>query len=81
MNVFTVIEPGPFTTIQDIGRFHYRRFGIAAVGAMDSFSFRIGNILVGIKSKKIIRSATYKRPKGEVMMSWARLRSLNSRKS
>jgi antagonist of KipI len=45
--VFRVIEPGLLSTIQDIGRFNYRRFGIPAGGPMDDFSFRIGNILVG----------------------------------
>ncbi len=63
MNVFTVIEPGPFTTIQDIGRFHYGRFGIAAVGAMDSFSFRVGNILLGNSEHAAALEATVLGPK------------------
>jgi len=47
LGVFKVIEPGLLSTIQDIGRFNYRRFGIPGGGPMDDFSFRIGNILVG----------------------------------
>jgi antagonist of KipI len=42
-----VIDPGPFTTIQDLGRFGYGRFGVPASGAMDSFALRAANLLVG----------------------------------
>ena len=42
-----ILAPGPLTTVQDRGRFGFGRFGIAPSGALDSFSLRIGNLLVG----------------------------------
>jgi biotin-dependent carboxylase-like uncharacterized protein len=45
--VFEVIEPGILTTIQDLGRYGFSQFGVPPSGALDSFSFRAGNLLVG----------------------------------
>lgn len=45
-----IIKPGLNTTIQDDGRYGMQKFGIIAAGAMDQFSFQIGNLLVGNKS-------------------------------
>jgi len=42
----TVIKPGLYTTIQDIGRFGYQQLGIVPSGAMDSFALRTANMLV-----------------------------------
>ncbi len=42
-----ILLPGPLTTVQDLGRFGYGRYGVAPSGALDSFSLRIGNLLVG----------------------------------
>lgn len=42
-----IIHPGPLTTIQDRGRFGYGRFGVPPGGALDAFSLRTGNLLVG----------------------------------
>lgn len=47
MEVFEVIQPGPLTTVQDLGRFGYQQFGVPTSGALDNYAFRIGNILVG----------------------------------
>lgn len=47
MDVVRLIEPGPLTTIQDKGRKGYQRFGMPVAGAMDLFSYRIANLLVG----------------------------------
>ncbi|MDT8862424.1 biotin-dependent carboxyltransferase family protein [Alkalihalobacillus sp. MEB130] len=47
MEFVKVIKPGLLTTIQDLGRPQQRVFGVSASGAMDSFSFRIANILAG----------------------------------
>lgn len=44
--VFEVIEPGIFTTIQDLGRRGYFASGIPPAGAMDRFALRMGNLLV-----------------------------------
>ncbi len=39
--------PGPLTTVQDIGRFGYGRYGVAQSGAVDPFALRVANLLVG----------------------------------
>ena len=44
--VFEVVEPGIFTTIQDLGRKGYFASGIPPSGAMDRFAVRMGNLLV-----------------------------------
>lgn len=45
--IITVLQPGLMTTIQDLGRFGFQRYGVITSGAMDSFAFRMGNLLVG----------------------------------
>src|SRR5690625_7141982 len=42
-----VLSPGLFTTIQDLGRYGSQQFGVIVSGAMDSYSLRIANLLVG----------------------------------
>jgi antagonist of KipI len=42
-----VIRPGLMTSIQDLGRQGWRRFGVVPAGAMDSVALRIANLLVG----------------------------------
>ncbi|MDR3439832.1 biotin-dependent carboxyltransferase family protein [Telmatospirillum sp.] len=40
-------DPGPFATIQDLGRHGYQRFGVPVSGAMDGRALRLANRLVG----------------------------------
>ena len=40
-------NPGILTTVQDVGRFGFRRFGINPNGAMDKTALRLINILLG----------------------------------
>jgi antagonist of KipI len=42
-----IIRPGLLTTVQDRGRFGYQDRGLAVSGAMDGYSLRAANILVG----------------------------------
>ncbi len=42
-----IISPGIMTTVQDKGRYGYGRFGVATSGALDSYSMRVANLLVG----------------------------------
>jgi antagonist of KipI len=44
---FKVLKPGFLTTVQDRGRVYHQSEGASISGALDSFSFRIGNLLVG----------------------------------
>ncbi|WP_419888086.1 biotin-dependent carboxyltransferase family protein [Neobacillus niacini] len=45
--IFKVLKPGLQTTVQDVGRFGFREFGVSISGAMDPFSLQMGNLLVG----------------------------------
>ncbi|MDW7669930.1 MAG: biotin-dependent carboxyltransferase family protein [Bacillota bacterium] len=42
-----VENPGLLTTVQDIGRFGFEKFGMPVAGAMDSYALQVANILVG----------------------------------
>jgi antagonist of KipI len=45
--VLRIVEPGLLTTVQDLGRRGFQRYGIPVCGALDPVSLRIANILVG----------------------------------
>ena len=47
MRTIEVIEGGFFTTVQDLGRYGYQRYGVPVSGALDRFAIRAGNLLVG----------------------------------
>ncbi|MRG86301.1 5-oxoprolinase subunit C family protein [Salinibacillus xinjiangensis] len=42
-----VLKPGLLTSIQDLGRYGYQKYGVIASGVMDPFSHRVANLLVG----------------------------------
>ena len=42
-----VLHPGLLTTIQDLGRFGSQQYGVIVSGAMDQYSLRIANLLIG----------------------------------
>ena len=42
-----VLKPGALTTLQDLGRYGYQRFGVVVNGAMDEWSHQVANELVG----------------------------------
>jgi antagonist of KipI len=47
MRTIEMLDGGFFTTVQDLGRVQYQRFGVAVSGAMDGFALRAANRLVG----------------------------------
>lgn len=47
MEIFEVIQPGAYTTVQDKGRFGYQQFGVPVCGVVDSFAYQVANVLVG----------------------------------
>jgi len=47
MRAFEVLNPGIYTTIQDLGRPGYMKYGIPGSGAADRFSAQVANWLVG----------------------------------
>jgi KipI family sensor histidine kinase inhibitor len=42
-----VLKPGPYSSIQDQGRFGFRAYGVPVGGAMDGWSHHVANALVG----------------------------------
>lgn len=42
-----ILSPGPLTSVQDLGRYGFGRYGVPPSGALDSFSLRVANLLVG----------------------------------
>ena len=42
-----VRKPGLLTTVQDLGRTGYQRYGVVVCGAVDGFAARVANLLVG----------------------------------
>lgn len=47
MSALLIVDPGPFATLQDLGRYGYQRFGVSVSGAMDECALRIANMMVG----------------------------------
>ena len=42
-----VVKPGLLSTVQDCGRWGFQAWGVPVAGAMDSYSHRLANLLVG----------------------------------
>ena len=55
MKAFAVLQPGPLTTIQDLGRYGYQQYGVPPSGAMDNYAFRIGNLLHPAAEREYVR--------------------------
>jgi antagonist of KipI len=50
LEILEILSPGILTSVQDLGRYGYGRYGVAPSGALDSFALRIANLLVGNRS-------------------------------
>ncbi len=57
-----IISPGAMTTVQDEGRFGYLDSGISESGAMDKYSYRKANYLVGNKKGEAVLEITLMGP-------------------
>jgi KipI family sensor histidine kinase inhibitor len=42
-----IINGGGLTTVQDLGRYGFQRYGVPVSGSMDAFALRVANLLVG----------------------------------
>ncbi len=60
-----VRQPGLFTTVQDAGRFGEYALGMPPSGAMDAFSYQVGNYLVGNEEGEAGLEITYFGPELE----------------
>lgn len=47
MTQLIIRHPGILTTVQDNGRYGFQRYGMPVSGVMDTYSYRLGNLLVG----------------------------------
>jgi antagonist of KipI len=58
-----ILTPGPLTTVQDRGRFGFGQYGVPPSGALDPFSLRVGNLLVGNRENEASLEITVIGPK------------------
>ncbi|TCP23741.1 antagonist of KipI [Scopulibacillus darangshiensis] len=58
-----VIKPGLLTSIQDLGRKGFQKHGVIVSGAMDAYSLRIANLLVGNTDHEAVLEMTLMGPK------------------
>lgn len=60
--MITVLKKGMLTTVQDLGRIGFQRYGMPSSGAMDEFSLRLANILVGNEQEEAVLECTFMGP-------------------
>ncbi|MBW1776387.1 MAG: biotin-dependent carboxyltransferase [Deltaproteobacteria bacterium] len=63
MDALKVLAPGPYTTVQDPGRFGYQQVGIPVSGSLDPFSSQIANLLVGNPPESAVLEITILGPR------------------
>ena len=66
MDAFSVLTAGAYTTVQDIGRYGYQQMGIPVSGVLDSFSYRVANMLVGNPENAAVLEITVMGPRLEL---------------
>lgn len=62
MKDILIVNPGLYTTVQDRGRWGYQEFGMPVTGAMDDYSLRVANILVGNDEYEAVMETTLNGP-------------------
>lgn len=67
MDTFLVHTPGPYTTVQDRGRFGYRHMGVPLSGSLDPLAHTAANLLVGNGSECAVLEITFFGPDLEVL--------------
>jgi urea carboxylase len=58
----TVLKPGAYSQLQDLGRYGYQRFGVLVGGAMDDWAHRFANALVGNEANEATLEITLTGP-------------------
>ena len=75
MSKIKIIEPGFFSTIQDVGRIGYRHKGVPLSGPMDKKAFEFAHKLVGNDYQKCLIETTLKGPtlliEGKVKLAYS----------
>ncbi len=57
-----ILWAGPSSTVQDEGRFGYRRFGVPVAGAADEHAYRLANLIVGNAGGEAVIESTLAGP-------------------
>ena len=65
MHACKVLEPGAYTTVQDLGRYGYQEFGVPLSGVLDRFAARAANLLVGNPEDAAVLEMTFLGPRLE----------------
>lgn len=60
METIKILDAGLLTTVQDLGRYGFQRYGVSASGVMDEYSAKIANKLVGNKVGETVLETTLK---------------------
>ncbi len=61
--MINVLHPGMYSTIQDMGRFGYRNYGVPIGGSMDSISANLANALLNNNENDSVMEITMTGPK------------------
>ncbi len=62
MNEVRVLKPGFYTSIQDLGRFGFRSYGVPVSGVMDSLSAQKANLLLNNNPNAVVLEITMTGP-------------------
>lgn len=69
-----VIKPGLLTTVQDLGRPGYQRFGVVVGGALDPFAARVANLILGNEANAAVLELAQTGPElcfeREALIAW-----------
>lgn len=57
-----VLQPGLFSSIQDLGRFGFQKFGVPHSGVMDRYAMRICNLILGNPEDTAVMEITMQGP-------------------
>ncbi|MBS7538943.1 5-oxoprolinase subunit C family protein [Ancylobacter lacus] len=68
-----ILQPGPQTTVQDLGRFGWQALGVSSCGALDPVALRLANALVGNDESAAALECRLAGPAFEVTGGTARL--------
>jgi biotin-dependent carboxylase-like uncharacterized protein len=68
MDAFSVLTAGAYTTVQDMGRYGYQQMGIPVSGVLDTFSYRVANMLVDNPGSAAVLEITVMGPRLEIQM-------------
>ena len=63
MSALVIDRPGMLTTVQDLGRYGYQAVGVSVSGAMDAWSARLANRLVGNPDRLAVLEITLVGPR------------------